>query len=27
VGEWVFFDPNGKEVKRVVYDSTGVATR
>ncbi len=27
VGEWVFFDPTGKEVKRVVYDSTGVATR
>jgi hypothetical protein len=27
VGEWVFFDATGKEVKRVVYDSTGVATR
>ncbi|MBL7981706.1 MAG: hypothetical protein JNL52_07820 [Flavobacteriales bacterium] len=25
VGEWVFFDPTGKEVKRVVYDSSGVA--
>ncbi len=24
VGEWVFYDPQGKEVKRVVYDSTGV---
>lgn len=23
VGEWIFFDPQGKEVKRVRYDSTG----
>lgn len=27
VGEWIFFDPQGKEVKRVVYDSTGVVLR
>jgi hypothetical protein len=27
VGEWVFYDPQGKEVKRVVYDSTGVQLR
>jgi len=23
IGEWVFFDPTGSEVKRVRYDSTG----
>ncbi|MBK9176410.1 MAG: hypothetical protein IPM46_08720 [Flavobacteriales bacterium] len=27
IGEWIFFDPQGKEVKRVVYDSTGVAVK
>lgn len=24
VGEWTFYDPQGKELKRVVYDSLGV---
>ena len=27
VGDWVFYDLMGKEVKRVTYDSTGVAQR
>lgn len=27
VGEWIFFDPQGKELRRVQYDSTGVAVK
>lgn len=26
-GEWVFFDSKSKELKRVVYDSTGTVIR
>lgn len=27
VGEWVFYDPQGKELKRVVYDSLGTVIK
>lgn len=27
VGDWIFFDPQGREVRRVKYDSLGVVVR
>ena len=27
IGEWIFFDPHGKEVRRVNYDSTGAVLK